>query len=89
MKASGAQNRQRREGAQAAQVAESQFEVRRLANLEPEQRAQLRSTLDAIMLGTLRNPDAAQEPPPVQELEDDQAEGGGGEGEEAPAKEGE
>lgn len=79
MKASGAQNLQRRAGAQAAQVAESQFEVRRLANLDPDLRAQLRSTLDAIFAGFLRNPDAAQVPaaPPPEE-QDDEAGGGAG-----------
>lgn len=80
MKASGAQNIQRREGARAAQAAESQFEVRRLANLEPEQRAQLRSTLDAIMAGLLRNPDAAQMPEPPPDAEDEGEEAGAADG---------
>jgi hypothetical protein len=80
MKLSGAQNRERRGAAQAAQVTESQFDVRRLANLEPEQRAQLRRTLDAMLHGQLRNPDVPPPAPPLPPAEE-QEDGAAGPGE--------
>ncbi len=67
MKESGAVGRRRQDTARGAQAAEAQFQVRKLANLQPDEVAQVRSTLDLIFAGQLQDPDAAPpapEPPP-------------------------
>jgi hypothetical protein len=56
VKQSGATNRQRQREAQAARTSEERLAPRRLANLPPEQQAELRGILDAILAGRLRDP---------------------------------
>lgn len=70
---SGASNRQKQREAAASRRAEETQAPRRLAHLPPEQAAEARRLMDAVLLGAIGDPDA---PAPADEealAEDEEA----------------